>query len=178
MCCSSAISALHRSRYAIIMVSPPSSARAAGSAASSLRWRSVRSMSLISEHATVWMSRRTASRSHLGDRGPALPGNATAGERDPVERPFTGHPRLDCSVEPLLETAGQFALPCPEIDLGVMTALAGGLYVHATQHPVLVERHDGVGEGAPGLELLLVPAQVDQVLFEGETLRPVASGPY
>jgi hypothetical protein len=75
--------------------------------------------------------------------------NATSRKRDLLEGPLLGHPLLDCIVEPLLETIGKFALPSPEVDLGVIAPLAGGFYVHTTLHGLLRKRDDGIGKGAP-----------------------------
>ena len=69
------------------------------------------------------------------------------------------------------------ALPRPQVDLRVEAALARRVEVYAANDAGLIRRHDRVGKGAAALELFLVPAEVDQVLFKREAVRPPAIRP-
>jgi hypothetical protein len=74
-------------------------------------------------------------------------------------------------AEVLLQTRVQLALPHPVPDHGVVRVVLRRIDVGATEQPLPFGAHRGVGERRAPLELLLMPPQVYQVLFERQVLR-------
>src|SRR5919108_673224 len=113
------------------------------------------------------------SRSTNASSGPSTPGTQRSGTfrsllapgiHDSPERPVSLDPRahrlFELRVEPPLPRRSSH----PETYLGVR--LVRRVHVDAAQALRLVGRQDGVGERAPQLELLLMPAEVDEVLLD------------
>ena len=108
----------------------------------------------------------TGSGQASGSASQLLPGDLAPGPADRLERPLGVEPASDLRLEHLLEIAVLLVAAHPQADLGVGTLLLRRVDVDAAEQAVLAGGHHRVVERAPQLRLLLMPAEVDQVVLD------------
>ena len=118
--------------------------------------------------ATTFVAGSPPGHSVARHRVPILEGYGASGEGGIGEGPGLGDPRADGPIERFVEAARELVGAHPHFDLAVMAAPTGRHDVDATEAAALVGRHHGVGEGGATRELALMPAEIDEVVLDGE----------
>ena len=71
----------------------------------------------------------------------------------------------DSFQQVLIKSSVQFRAAYPEDHYGIMRWPVRGIDIDTSQAEPIFRIHHGVGEGGPVLEFLLMPSQIDEVLF-------------